>query len=146
MAKLKELSLSNAEMIERLTAKGYMMSQLAELFCVSKRTFERRIAESPELKRALSKGRVVRRMSVLQSFYDMATSGDNFTATRGWLVMFDKWEPDSDQDTREQLNSVECDFCAPIRKMTDEQVKAELAQIKKEAAFGVYSELTTSTY
>ncbi len=134
MAKHKELSLSNAELVERLTSKGYMMSQLAELFNISKRTFERRVALNPELKTALDKGRVVRRKTVLQAFFDMASSGKNYKATQGWLNMFDEWEPDSDDDLTEDDGLVEC-FCKSVREMTPEQIKAELAQLKKEVPF-----------
>lgn len=93
MAQLKELSVTNAELIERLTCMGVGMADLAIVFNISKRTLERRLLENPDLKAHLLKGRMVQKMNIRKKLYDMAVGG-NINALKFWITRFDSQDDD----------------------------------------------------
>jgi ECF sigma factor len=131
MAKLKQLSVSNAELIERMTSIGLDIAALAKVFNLSKRTVERRIAESPELKAALLKGRLVQKIEVRKKLYDMAIAG-NFEAIRFWTMRFDRPEDNVDEFTALNDDELIDPAYEAFNNMTEEEKQIQLENFKSE--------------
>jgi hypothetical protein len=97
MSKASELSVTTPELMERILSLGLSMTDLAVVFGVSKRTLERKVAENPDLQKAVHKGRIGRSISVRKTMYEMAVAG-NTKALIFWLTHID---PVTDKSPKE---------------------------------------------
>ncbi len=80
--------------VEVLAGYGLKVEQIASVLGMSKATFDRRQADQPELREALSKGRARGSAAVLQALYKMATSGKHVAATIFWVKVREGWKED----------------------------------------------------
>lgn len=71
--------------IEALSGVGMTVTEIAEYFGVSKATFDRRVADTPELNESLRKGRTRAHGNVLKAAYNMATDEKHSDFTKFYL-------------------------------------------------------------
>lgn len=78
--------------IETMAGYGLTVEKIATLLGISKRTFERRMKDTPGAADALSKGRAKASLDVIQTAYEMATSGKSAAMTIFWLKVREGWK------------------------------------------------------
>ena len=92
--------------LETMAGYGLKVEQMAAIFNMSKKTFERRMAENDgdnPLNDAVLKGRSKAGNNVLKTLYSMATSGKQPTATIFWVKCRQNWSeygiPEYDEES-----------------------------------------------
>ena len=76
---------------------GLNLNQIAAIIGVSPATLDRRIKDTPAIAEAISKGRSDASEKVMNTAFQMATSGTNPAMTIFWLKVRERWkEPDRD--------------------------------------------------
>lgn len=77
--------------IETMAGMGLNVEQMASILGVSKKTFERRIEDTPAAKDALEKGRALASYNIMETAYKMAQSGKVPAMTMFWLKCRARW-------------------------------------------------------
>ena len=128
MAKLKKLNIEVPELLERLTAQGFPVKSIADLFKVNKRTLERRIANDPNLKAAITKGRLEQKIEIYKTAFEMAVSGKYPTMTKFWLQVQCGWHFDMNGESEKHVSHCICDTLPE----TTEEIELELRRLEME--------------
>ncbi len=84
-AKVIKLDPKNIQHIEFLAGRGLTSQEMAVMFEISKKTFERMCKRQPGIKDALERGRDRAKGTVKGVFYEMASSGKHIAATIFYL-------------------------------------------------------------
>jgi hypothetical protein len=117
--------------IETMSGLGLTVDQMAAVLGVSKKTFERRIEDTPAAKDALEKGRALAAFNVTETAYKLAISGKVPAMTMFWLKCRARWR---------EVNVVE--HSGPdggpiesknLTELTDEQVDQRLKEYTLKA-------------
>jgi AraC-like DNA-binding protein len=97
----KELNEKELKQLETLAGFGIKVEQMAAIFDMSKKTFERRMAENGgdnPLNDALLKGRSKAATAVTKTAYQMAVSGKHPNMTIFWLKCRQNWKDKQEID------------------------------------------------
>lgn len=81
----KELTPKDIEQLEKMGSMGMPIYQMAYLLGMHTETLRRWIKKIPEAQRAMELGKATSSYNVRATLYNMASSGDNFQATKFWL-------------------------------------------------------------
>lgn len=87
----KPLTKKQIESLSRMAGQGLTNEQMGAIFCMSKKTFERRMKDTPGGFDALEKGRAQAGDRVSQTAFDMAVSGQSPAMTMFWLKCRLRW-------------------------------------------------------
>lgn len=90
-------------LMSKLAGIGCTLDQIANIFGISSATLDRRIADNPDVRDALEKGRAEAASKVLSTAFKMATSGKSPWMTGFWLKCKLGWkEPKVEENTEQQ--------------------------------------------
>jgi predicted DNA-binding protein (UPF0251 family) len=93
MARVKIVfTVDQIEQIQTMAGVGLSVDQMAAIMGISKKTFERRMADTPEAKDALEKGRAKAAFKVTGQAFKMAMSGKHPAMTMFWLKCRERWK------------------------------------------------------
>lgn len=90
--KLLALGPEEIKKIETMAGLGLKVEQIATILGMSKKTFERRMKDTPGSNDALLKGRSKASYQVISTAYKMATSGRHAAMTIFWLKVREGWK------------------------------------------------------
>lgn len=77
--------------VETMSGLGLTVDKMAAIFGLSKKTFERIVADNPEVSDALEKGRAAAEANVTKTAYSLAVSGKVPAMTMFWLKCRARW-------------------------------------------------------
>lgn len=95
------LSDSEIEQAGKLSGLGLTSRQIADFIGISKKTFERRMKDQPELLDAIEKGRSKAAAAVMKTAFELATSGSHPTFTMFWLKCRAGWSETDAEDEKQ---------------------------------------------
>ena len=105
----------DVKQIQTMAGLGMTSEQMAAVLGVSKSTFDRRQADQTEVSEAVLKGRALTSMTVRQTAYQMAVSGESPALTIFWLKCREQWkEPREEQNDNDAPIALSYD---PTRKI-----------------------------
>lgn len=126
----KTLTKQQIQSLSRMAGQGLTNEQMGAIFGMSKKTFERRMKDTPGGFDALEKGRAQAGDRVSQTAFDMAVSGQSPAMTMFWLKCRLRWR-------EVQAVEVSGPDGGPIEtaaKLTDEQLEARIAALEAKRA------------
>ena len=103
----KELDEKEIAQLETLAGYGLSIPKIAALFNMSKKTFERRMAENEgknPIADAISKGRAKISHNVIKAAYEMAVSKKHPSMTIFWLKCRERWKDSVGIDHNMNIN------------------------------------------
>ena len=93
MARRKlHLELTQIDQIKTMAGLGLKVEQMAAILGMSKKTFERRMKDTPGANDALEKGRATASFQVTKKAYEMAVDGKHPVMTIFWLKVRENWK------------------------------------------------------
>jgi len=78
--------------IEKLAMYGLTQEKIAGVFSMSRRNFQKRIAEIPELKQIMEQGYAKAEAQVAAVAFEKAVSGEHLSMTMFWLKCRARWK------------------------------------------------------
>jgi uncharacterized protein (DUF2384 family) len=99
MSRIKrKITNDEIEQVERMAGLGLTMDQISRVIGISKDSLERRSNETAALKSAISRGRANASLRVMETAYQLATSGECPSMTMFWLKTRCQWQERSSVD------------------------------------------------
>jgi hypothetical protein len=86
------LDANQLQQIEGMAGVGLKVDQMAGILGISKRTFERRMQDTPGAIDALEKGRAKASFTITKTAFEMAKSGQHVAMTIFWLKCREGWK------------------------------------------------------
>lgn len=110
------------EQLQKFAAAGLTTEQMAHILGVGPATLDRRIADYPEIKDAINKGRSMAIFNVAASAYQQAISGKNPAMTMFYLKCRARWKETSvTEHTNAEGGDLFTSFTDMVKKvMSDE--------------------------
>jgi hypothetical protein len=122
-----ELTEDDFKRIETMAGLGLPVDHMASILGMSKKTFERRMADTPGAIDALEKGRAVASQQVMATAYKMATSGKVPAMTMFWLKCRERWkETQAVEHSGPDGKPIET---KSLSHLPDEELNARIAQL-----------------
>lgn len=128
MARKKlELSQDQLVQIQRMAGLGLKVEQMAALLNMSKKTFERRMEDTPGASDALEKGRSAAAENVTQTAYKLAVGGKYPAMTMFWLKCRERWK----ETTAHELSGPDGKpiEAKSVNTLSDEQIEARIQKL-----------------
>lgn len=119
--KFKIISNENVEIIKTLAARGLSITDIAAILKIPITTFERRLADQPEIRKAIAYGRAFANSEVGRTAFEMAKSGEHPSMTMYWLNKRAGWDKDKNKETQSEAE----------QKLSDEQRQAKIEELLK---------------
>jgi len=141
----KEFTKKDLEALEEIIGKGISQKSAATLMGISEPTLELMIKHRDAVKHAVDKGRAKSEEKVVQTAYDLATSGDNPFMTRFWCMAKLGWrtttqlelitpggEPTSIEDMTPEQRQKRIDDLLRLRERLSGRVIKDVTPIKED--------------